>query len=328
MLYFCAYELYLKVMLKKIAFGITYGAIWLFSLIPLCLMYLISDILVILCFLIPPLRYRKKIVKKNLKASFPDKSKKELLKLEFNFYRYFFDMAFESTKACSMRARWMKRHIKFVNIDKLYEQFKTGRSVMAYMGHTGNWEWVSALPTQLNAKYQVCQIYHVLENSVMNNVMLKIRGAYGAESISMERTLRQLLEYKNRGQQFIVGMIADQVPLMRNIHYWTQFMNQKTPVFTGAERIARKLDLAVFYAEVIRIKRGRYECVLHLMYESTKDEPEHSVTERYNRMLENTINNNPAIWLWSHNRWKRTWEGYQKYLRYMEEKRQRASKSS
>lgn len=315
-------------MLKKIAFGITYGAIWLFSLIPLCLMYLISDILVLLCFLIPPLRYRKKIVKKNLKASFPDKSKKELLKLEFNFYRYFFDMAFESTKACSMRARWMKRHIKFVNIDKLYEQFQTGRSVMAYMGHTGNWEWVSALPTQLNAKYQVCQIYHVLENSVMNNVMLKIRGAYGAESISMERTLRQLLEYKNRGQQFIVGMIADQVPLMRNIHYWTQFMNQKTPVFTGAERIAKKLDLAVFYAEVIRIKRGRYECVLHLMYESTKDEPEHSVTERYNRMLENTINNNPAIWLWSHNRWKRTWEGYQKYLKYMEEKRQRASKSS
>jgi KDO2-lipid IV(A) lauroyltransferase len=315
-------------MLKKIAFGITYGAIWLFSLIPLCLMYLISDILVLLCFLIPPLRYRKKIVKKNLKASFPDKSKKELLKLEFNFYRYFFDMAFESTKACSMRARWMKRHIKFVNIDKLYEQFQTGRSVMAYMGHTGNWEWVSALPTQLNAKYQVCQIYHVLENSVMNNVMLKIRGAYGAESISMERTLRQLLEYKNRGQQFIVGMIADQVPLMRNIHYWTQFMNQKTPVFTGAERIAKKLDLAVFYAEVIRTKRGRYECVLHLMYESTKDEPEHSVTERYNRMLENTINNNPAIWLWSHNRWKRTWEGYQKYLRYMEEKRQRASKSS
>ena len=315
-------------MFKKIAFGITYGAIWLFSLIPLCLMYLISDILVLLCFLIPPLRYRKKIVRKNLKASFPDKSKKELLKLEFNFYRYFFDMAFESTKACSMRAGWMKRHIKFVNIDKLYEQFQTGRSVMAYMGHTGNWEWVSALPTQLNAKYQVCQIYHVLENSVMNNVMLKIRGTYGAESIPMERTLRQLLEYKNRGQQFIVGMIADQVPLMRNIHYWTQFMNQKTPVFTGAERIAKKLDLAVFYAEVIRIKRGRYECVLHLMYESTKDEPEHSVTERYNRMLENTINNNPAIWLWSHNRWKRTWEGYQKYLKYMEEKRQRASKSS
>lgn len=315
-------------MLKKIAFGITYGAIWLFSLIPLCLMYLISDILVLLCFLIPPLRYRKKIVRKNLKASFPDKNKKELLKLEFNFYRYFFDMAFESTKACSMRARWMKRHIKFVNIDKLYEQFKKGHSVMAYMGHTGNWEWVSALPTQLNANYQVCQIYHVLENSVMNNVMLKIRGAYGAESIPMERTLRQLLEYKNRGQQFIVGMIADQVPLMRNIHYWTQFMNQKTPVFTGAERIAKKLDLAVFYAEVIRIKRGRYECVLHLMYESTKNEPEHSVTERYNRMLENTIHNNPAIWLWSHNRWKRTWEGYQKYLKYMEEKHQRASKSS
>ena len=315
-------------MFKKISFGIIYGIIWLFSLTPLCLMYLISDILVLLCFLIPPLRYRKKIVRKNLKASFPDKSKKELLKLEINFYRYFFDMAFESTKACSMRGKWMKRHIKFVNTDKLYEQFNKGRSVMAYMGHTGNWEWVSTLPVQLNPKYQVCQIYHVLENSVMNNVMLKIRGAYGAESISMERTLRQLLEYKNRGQQFIVGMIADQVPLMRNIHYWTQFMNQKTPVFTGAERIAKKLDLAVFYAEVIRVKRGRYECIIHAMYESIKDEPEHSVTEKYIRMLEKTINNNPATWLWSHNRWKRTWEGYQKYLKYIEEKRQRASKSS
>lgn len=315
-------------MAKKITYYITYGVIKVLSLIPLCLMHLVSDILVVLSFLIPPLRYRRKVVQKNLRASFPDKSKKELRILEFNFYRFFFDMAFESIKACSMSARWMKRHMEFIGLEHFYEQFDKGRSVMAYMGHTGNWEWVSTLPTQIKPQYIVSQVYHVLENSVMNDIILKIRGAYGSVSIPMERVLRQLLTFKQEGKQFVVGMIADQVPLMRNIHYWTEFMNQKTPIFTGAERIAKKLDLAVFYAEVVRIKRGRYQCIIHPMFDDVSKLPEFAITEDYIRRLEKSIENNPAVWLWSHNRWKRTWEGYQKYLKRMEEKHQRASKSS
>lgn len=315
-------------MIKKISFFLTYGIIKILSLIPLCLMHLLSDILTILCFIIPPLRYRKKVVKKNLKASFPEKSKKELRILEFNFYRFFFDMAFESIKACSMSARWMKRHMEFVGLENFYKEFEKGRSVMAYMGHTGNWEWVSTLPTQLKPQYIVSQVYHVLENETMNSVILTIREAYGSVSIPMERTLRQLLTFKQEGKQFVVGMIADQVPLMRNIHYWSQFMNQKTPFFTGAERIAKKLDLAIIYAEVVRVKRGYYQCIMHPMFESTENLPEFAITEEYIRRLEKTIQNDPAVWLWSHNRWKRTWEGYQKYLKYMEEKHQRASKSS
>ena len=291
-------------------------------------MHLISDISVLLCFLIPPLRYRKKIVQKNLKSSFPDKSHKELLLLEMKFYRNFFDVAFESIKACSMSPRWMKRHMEFHGLEKIYKFLEEGRSVMAYMGHNANWEWVSTLPTQLMPQYTVAQVYHVLENSVMNDVILKIRGAYGAESIPMERVLRQLILYKQEGKQFIVGMIADQVPLMRNIHYWTDFLNHNTPIFTGAERIARKLDLAVIYAEVVRVKRGHYRCIIHTMFEDSANLADFAITEEYIRRLERTIKNNPANWLWSHNRWKRTWEGYQKYLKRMEEKHQRASKSS
>lgn len=315
-------------MIQKITFYITYGVIKILSLIPLCIMHLVSDILTLLCFIIPPLRYRKKVVQKNLRASFPEKSKKELRILEFNFYRFFFDMAFESIKACSMSARWMKRHIEFVGLENFYKEFEKGRSVMAYMGHTGNWEWVSTLPTQLMPQYIVSQVYHILENETMDSVILKIRESYGSVSIPMERVLRQLLTFKKEGKQFVVGMIADQVPLMRNIHYWSQFMNQKTPFFTGAERIAKKLDLAIVYAEVVRVKRGYYQCIIHPMFSQTENLPEFAITEEYIRRLEQTIYNDPTIWLWSHNRWKRTWEGYQKYLKYMEEKHQRASKSS
>ena len=111
-------------MIQKITFYITYGVIKILSLIPLCIMHLVSDILTLLCFIIPPLRYRKKVVQKNLRASFPEKSKKELRILEFNFYRFFFDMAFESIKACSMSARWMKRHMEFVGLENFYKEFE------------------------------------------------------------------------------------------------------------------------------------------------------------------------------------------------------------
>ena len=125
------------------------------------------------------------------------------------------------------------------------------------MGHTGNWEWVSSLPLHLKPQYITCQVYHPLENSITNSIMERIRGRFGAVSIPMESVMRQLFRYKQNGQHFVVGMISDQVPMMRNTHYWTQFLHQYTPVFTGAERIALKLDLSIFYTRMIKERTYR-----------------------------------------------------------------------
>lgn len=284
------------------------GMALIVSLIPLRVLYCFSDIALAILVIFPFLRYRRKIVRKNLISSFPDKSKKEINCIELKFYRFFIDMIFESIKMCSLSPSQIRRRMKFNNIDLVIKEFESGNSIVLYLGHVCNWEWISSLPLHLPDKYTCCQVYHKLENPLMDSFMLALRGRFGADSIPMEQVLRQLNSLKNHSRQFIVGMIADQVPLWRNIHYWTDFMNQRTPVFTGSERIARSLKLSVMYGEVTREKRGFYRCDFKLICDNPDELKEYEITERYFRMLENNIKGNPPYWLWTHNRWKRTWQ--------------------
>ena len=106
----------------------------------------------------------------------------------------------------------------------------------------------------------------------------------------------------------MIGFMADQTPAWRNIHYWTPFLNQDTPVFTGVERIAKQTGFAVVYLDMEKIKRGYYKATVRLITDNPREEPENNITETYIRAMEKTILRNPAYWLWTHKRWKRTRE--------------------
>ena len=113
-------------------------------------------------------------------------------------------------------------------------------------------------------------------------------------------------KYKKEKKNYLFGYISDQTPKWNNIHLWLPFLNQDTPVFTGGERIMRKMNDAVFYVEMQRPKRGKYICTFKLITREAPSLPEHEVTTRFFKMLEETINKQPAFYLWTHNRWKRT----------------------
>lgn len=303
--------------MDKILASILHGLIWVLSLLPLNLLYLFADIAWFIMFLCPPLRYRKSIVRKNLSLSFPDKDRKWLRRTERRFYYQFACQIVESLKTTSIGERWVKRHMEIVGCEKIVEETLKGRSGIGYLGHVGNWEWIPSMNLYFKnvENFLGGQVYHRLENSTMNLFMLKLRSKFATENIPMEHVMRRLLECRNNGKTFFIGMIADQVPLWWNIHYWTMFLNQKTPVFTGAERIARKLDAEIWYMHITRKRRGYYRCEMKLVFEHTKDLPEFAVTEKYMRLLEDNIRECPELWLWTHNRWKRTWEGYQEWIK-------------
>ena len=302
--------------MSKITANLLYGIVWVLSLLPLPVLYLISDIVWFIMFVCPSLRYRKKIVRKNLELSFPENDRKWLRRTERRFYYQFLCQIMESLKTVSAGRRWVQRHMVFTGYESMVQETLKGRSHVCYIGHMGNWEWIPSLMYHFEDvdKFVGCQVYHKLENPVMEQFMLKLRSKFGTESIPMENVLRRLLEYKKEDKKYMIGMIADQVPLWWNVHYWTQFMNRKTPVFSGAERLSRKMDTYVWYIHVTRPRRGHYICDIQPMFEHTAELPEFTVTERYMRLLEDNIRESPELWLWTHNRWKRNWEGYQKWL--------------
>lgn len=310
--------------MQKILFKTLYGIVWLISLIPLRVMYVLSDLIFVVVYFIKPIRYRGKLVRKNLTDSFPEKSLNEIKAIERKFYRGFFDTIFETLKTCSASDKWIKKHFMFPNINLINDYFDKDRSQLVYLGHIANWEWIVSLPNHVKEsrpteenghfiKNVCCQVYHPLENKNMDEIVLRLRNHYGATSIPMAKVYKQLQNYRQEGRNFIIGMIADQVPTWSNMRYWTTLLNhQDTPVFTGVERICRGMDLVVWYGKTRRIKRGYYTCTAIPMVEYAGQTAEFDLTEQYIRLLEEDIREQPELWLWTHNRWKRSLEAYRK----------------
>ena len=122
--------------------------------------------------------------------------------------------------------------------------------------------------------------------------------------------LRYLVGYQRENRMNLFGYISDQAPKWENIHLWIPFLGHETPVFTGAERIMRKMRNAVFYVDMERPRRGHYVVTARLITTDPASMPEHEITRQFFSMLEETIRREPSCYLWSHDRWRRTHEEF------------------
>ena len=142
----------------------------------------------------------------------------------------------------------------------------------------------------------------------------------GAVCIPMAETLRRVMDYKRQGKPTVIGYIADQAPFWWNIHHWCQFLHHDTAVLSGTERIARKLGQAVFYLDVRCVKRGYYEAEFKLITREPEKMADFELTDRYFQLLEQSIRRAPAYWLWTHDRWKRTRERFNRRFEFIDGK--------
>lgn len=292
----------------KIKFYLLFIIWYLCSLLPLRVHYLLSDgIYVVLYHLIG---YRRRLVQKHLLDSFPEKSAEEIIVIERRFYHQLCDYFVETVKAMTMSERQIRKHMVFKGTENIEQCVAAGQSCAIYLGHNFNWEWVTSLPLWMSDKVHFGQLYHALENPEFDHLLLNQRQRWGAQCIALTDILRVTIEYKRKNQPTVIGYLGDQVPHWNNIHHWCQFMNHDTPVMTGAERIARKNKQAAFYLEMKKVKRGYYEGEFKLITRDTHLLEEFELTDIYFKMLEENIRRQPEIWLWSHNRWKRTREEF------------------
>ena len=261
--------------------------------------------------------YRKQVVRQNLRNSFPQKQQEELRHIEHQFYHFLCDYFVETVKLITMTKQEMRRRMVFKNTELVNKLASEGQSCAVYLGHYCNWEWVTSLPLWVTGNAQCGQIYHPLENPESDRLFLKLRQRWGAVCIPMAETIRHIVKYNQEGTPVVIGYISDQVPFWNNIHHWCQFLEQDTPVLTGTERLARKLNHAVICLDVSRPRRGYYEAEFKLITRTPKDTSDYELTDAYFQMLEQSIRKHPQYWLWTHKRWKRTREEYN--LRYDEE---------
>ncbi len=296
--------------MKKLSYGLLYGTVYLLSLLPFRALYALSDGICFLMFRI--VKYRRRVVWKNLKASFPEKTDEELRHIERDFYHWLCDYIVETIKLLSISHESLLKRIEFRGVEELEKCYDHGQNCAAILGHYCNWEWLSATGLAFHRYPQAVMglIYHPLYNDAFDRLFIAIRSAHGGDCIPKKDVLRHLVKCKQEGRPYLFGYISDQAPRWMNIHLWIKFLNQDTSVFTGGERIMRKANDAVFYVEMERPRRGYYTCTFQKITDNIKTLPENEVTQRFFQLLEASIRRNPAFYLWTHNRWKRTKEEF------------------
>lgn len=274
--------------------------IYLLSLLPFPVLYLFSDLLFPLFYYV--IGYRKKVVFKNLRNAFPEKTDKEIKKIAMAFFHYLCDLFLETFKTLTISKETMLKHCAMdPDAEALFAKMAAeNKSIILVMGHMGNWEWAGNT-FSLTCPQQLFVIYHPIANKYFNGLMHDMRSRFGSKLIPMKDTFRQMLA--NRRIVNSTAFIADQTPLPDNA-YWTTFLNQETPVFKGTGLIAKKLNLPVIYVNIQRIKRGYYVLNAEMLIEDPATLSEDDITEMHTKRLEQDIIAQPETWLWSHKRWK------------------------
>lgn len=288
-------------MVKRFFSYLLVGFFIFISYFPLWVLYGIADFFYLILYYV--VGYRRSVVKDNLKNSFPEKSEKERLAIEKKFYKHLADLIIEIIKYRTISKKEISRRCKIKNPEFLEKYNLKDRSIICIQGHYANWEWNTHIDSLFSQK--ILSVYKPLHNEIEDKFMIKIRERFGAMTVTKNRIIRTLARRQKAGELSAVGLVSDQVPDVTKSTYWMQFLNQDTPVFLGAEKMATMFDLPVIFIYVEKLKRGYYEMEFLPVTNNPKETKPFEITEKHVRLTEKMIQSAPEYWMWSHRRWKR-----------------------
>lgn len=279
-----------------------YGLLYLLSLLPLKVLYLLSDFAYLLIYRLAG--YRKKVVMQNLTIAFPNKTEQEKKSIAKKFYKNFCDTFIETIKLVSADTNFINRH--FVSDYSAFaEIYAKGKKCQIHTGHNFNWE-IANLAVGANIPFTFLGVYMPIENKAVDRLFRKFRTKTGTVLLPATDMRNAIIPWRN--EQYALGLIADQSAGNPSKAFWVPFFGRPAPFVKGPESGARMGDIPVVFGHFTKIKRGYYRGHFFLAEENPRALENGALTRRYIKYLEETISANPDMWLWSHRRWKHEWK--------------------
>lgn len=294
--------------MSDIRYKISTAPLRLIARLPLRVLYILADVLYfLLCHVV---RYRRSVILDNLGKCFPDLTERQRREVAKKFYRNFADNAVETLKLLHISDEEMRKRMIFEGVDEIESILHEGKSVIAYFSHCFNWEWATSftlwcdpsVPEGQGVEY--CQIYRPLRNGWFDRLMLEIRSRFHSVSIAKQSALRAFITYRREDVLTVTGFMSDQKPSHGDPTYVTEFLHRPTAMITGTETLGRRLGMAAVYWDMEKTARGHYRIVVRKICDDVSQTEPMEVTSTYTRMLQATVERDPALWLWSHKRWK------------------------
>jgi KDO2-lipid IV(A) lauroyltransferase len=248
------------------------------------------------------------VVYNNIAKAFPNYGKQEILQTSRRFYHHLCDLILESATSYFYSETKALKKMTYRNPEILDDHYRKGKQVMAVTGHYGNWEYLYTLG--FVTEYPIIGIYKPLNNKYFDRMVRKSRTRFDVMVCPMDKIARNLISFHREKKPVLTVFLSDQRPMYHQIQYWTKFLGLDTPIYLGIEKLARKLDAAVVFLKVRKVRRGQYETEFVPICQEPNNLKPYEITEAHVRILEELIREDPGLWLWSHRRWKHSMEKF------------------
>lgn len=272
----------------------------LISALPASIAYALARLMYLLSYHV--LRYRRGVVKENLAYAFPEKTEKQRIEIQRASYRHFCNLIIEIIRAAAMPQAEFSERMSLGNVNAVKEATDGfEKQAIILLVHQGNWEWMlHAVSAEMQTP--VDPVYKTLHNPFWDQYMLDTRSRFGGHPMAIDNIGREVI--RSRRRRRLIGMLADQAAPRVN-GFWCDYLNRPACFYRGADKLAKALDIPVFFARCRRLKTGYY----HVDFEEISlpphnDEPEH-VLKSYVTAAEAAIRAQPETFLWTNRRWKK-----------------------
>lgn len=288
---------------ERVAVELLWAVCYLFGLLPRCVRYgLFTPFISFI--LRRVVHYRHYVIMRQLRDSFPEKSDEEICEICSRYYDHLAEMIIGTLSLVGVGDKQRQKSTEFL-FSGNFQSETEGRNFVAMTSHYGFWEIALNLYLE-TPHHHLVVAYRPLKSRVMDKFYYRLRKNHSVDPVASQNFIRYFVANRHgiNGKNIVVGLISDQSCPVTKGCCWHNFLHHDSLFFDGAEQLALKFGLPVYYVELERIKAGVYRHHYTLIYDGSEEVKPHEITERYVRHLERTIQAKPEYWMWSHKRWK------------------------
>ena len=238
----------------------------------------------------------------DIQKAFPKKSKKEVIEIAKESWRNIGRILAETAQISSMPKEEMLKKIEFINFDRVIKENHAGKPCILHMGHFVNWEMFGIAGSTLFKN--MLSIAKPQTNPYVNKALIKIRSMYGAKIASSYNPFFTCFKALKKGA--IVGIVSDQSVISSPLYM--NFLNRPAELAPMTALLSLKMNVPVYPVRMYR-KNGKVYARAYDPLLPPQEKFSHELLIKYTEQLKNVyedwIRQDPASWLWAHNRWKR-----------------------
>lgn len=248
------------------------------------------------------LKLRRRVVEKNLKNAYPDKSIEELNTIARETYHTQAINLLETLRLPLIDTKEKAEHILEFNLSKSFvDNRKNQKGCVVVSAHFGNWEIMTHCSSAILGSLSI--VTKAQSNKLVDHKMTQWRQLFSNKIIGMKQAPRECIRDLRQGR--IVCLLSDQSGPKDG--YYRKFLNQEASIFLGAAVFALRCQVPLYVTMCVRTGIGTYRIDMNeIPTHDLKSNPEdvQRLADRYIEEIENVIHRYPGQWFWMHNRWK------------------------